>query len=47
MQPFVKAMNNQRLDSAYIVSVRREVIKLIDPYRIQTEETVQYVNGLD
>ena len=39
--PLLKAMKDQRLDYNYVTSLRREVIALIEPYRILTIETAE------
>jgi hypothetical protein len=41
MNPFVKAMKDQRLDFNYITALRREVINLIEPFRVKTLETAE------
>jgi hypothetical protein len=41
MNPFVKAMNDQRLDFNYVTALRREVISLIEPFRVMTLETAE------
>lgn len=37
--PFVKAMKDQRLDYNYVTSLRREVINIVEPFRVSTLDT--------
>lgn len=39
VNPFVKAIKDQRLDFNYVTSLRKEVIQLIEPFRVKTLET--------
>jgi hypothetical protein len=33
VNPFVKAMKDMRLDTQYVTQLRKEVIKLVDPFQ--------------
>jgi hypothetical protein len=41
INPFVKAMKDQRLDNQWITSLRKETITLIEPFREITTQTAQ------
>ena len=47
INPFVKAMKDQRLDQNYVTSLRKEVIALIEPFRQMTIETAERQDRMD
>lgn len=44
INPFVKAIKDQRLDFSYVNSLRTEVIQLIEPFRVRTLETADILD---
>jgi hypothetical protein len=44
INPFVKAIKDQRLDYSYVTSLRKEVIQLIEPFRVRTLETADILD---
>jgi hypothetical protein len=44
INPFVKAIKDQRLDFNYVTSLRKEVIQLIEPFRVRTLETADILD---
>ena len=44
INPFVKAVKDQRLDFSYVTSLRKEVIQLIEPFRIRALETADILD---
>ncbi len=44
INPFVKAIKDQRLDYNYVTSLRKEVIELIEPFRVRTLETADILD---
>lgn len=44
VNPFVNAIKDSRLDFNYVTTLRKEVIQLIEPFKIRTLETADLLD---